>query len=141
MKKPIEPVLDDAPETERTSSLLTADGKTPKRRKPHAADLVGQDRPMLTRDQPQVDVEERRQPQAGGRGVRELAVTPDSYDASARTVEAILSAGSAVRRYYFTEELEISAEAIDLGRVEKGICPLLDTNNNYASSYPLLSTR
>jgi len=36
-----------------------------------------------------------------------------------------------VRRFYFTEELEISAEAIDLGRVTAGICPLLDTHNQY----------
>ncbi|MGA1800198.1 prohead protease/major capsid protein fusion protein [Sphingomonas sp. 4RDLI-65] len=88
---------------------------------------------MMTRDAPgrQPDGSERQQPQVGGRGTRNLAVTPESYDAGARTVQAILSAGSAVRRYYFTEELEISAEAIDLGRVERGICPLLDTHNQF----------
>ncbi|HEX8382443.1 MAG TPA: prohead protease/major capsid protein fusion protein [Sphingomonas sp.] len=88
---------------------------------------------ILTREAPapQGDPAERRQPQTGGRGTRALSVTPDSYNAEARTVEAILSAGSPVRRYYFTEELEISAEAIDLGRVERGICPLLDTHNQY----------
>lgn len=87
---------------------------------------------MMTREAPgQVDPSERRQPQAGGRGTRDLAVTPESYNAEGRSVEAILSAGSPVRRYYFTEELEISAEAIDLSRVERGICPLLDTHNQY----------
>ncbi|MET0375749.1 MAG: hypothetical protein ABW128_16020, partial [Rhizorhabdus sp.] len=77
------------------------------------------------------DPEERRQPQSNGRGTRSLAVAPDSYDATARTVEAVLSAGTAVRRYYFTEELAIDAEAIDLARVAGGVCPLLDTHNQY----------
>lgn len=90
---------------------------------------------MLTRDapgqRPGADPEERRQPQAGGRGTRSLALTPDSYDADTHTVEAVLSTGAAVQRYYFTEELEISAEAIDLGRVSGGVCPLLDTHNQY----------
>lgn len=85
----------------------------------------------LTRDAPAADLAERRQPQAGGRGTRDLAVTPESYDGAARTVEAVLSVGAAVRRYYFTEELEISAEAVDLARVEQGVCPLLDTHNQY----------
>jgi HK97 family phage prohead protease len=85
---------------------------------------------ILTRNAPeQGDPQERRQPQANGRGTRDLSVTPESYDATARTVEAILSAGTAVRRFYFTEELEISEAAIDLGRVTAGICPLLDTHN------------
>lgn len=87
---------------------------------------------IMTRNTPQgVDPTEQRQPQAGGRGVRALTVTPETYDAAARTVRAVLSAGSPVRRYYFTEELEISAEAIDLSRVTAGICPLLDTHNQY----------
>ncbi|NYD88906.1 prohead protease/major capsid protein fusion protein [Sphingomonas melonis] len=90
---------------------------------------------MLTRDapgqRPGADPEERRQPQAGGRGTRSLTLAPDSYDAEAHTVEAVLSTGAAVARYYFTEELEISAEAIDLDRVAGGVCPLLDTHNQY----------
>ncbi len=80
---------------------------------------------------PAGDAAERQQPQAGGRGARSLALTPESYDPAARTVRAVLSAGSPVRRYYFTEELEISAEAVDLSRVTAGICPLLDTHNQY----------
>lgn len=88
---------------------------------------------MLTREAPPagVDPSERSQPQVGGRGTRDLAVTPESYNSAARTVDAVLSAGTAVRRYYFTEELEISEEAIDLTRVNAGICPLLDTHNQY----------
>jgi len=77
------------------------------------------------------DPEERRQPQAGGRGSRSLDVSPESYDAEAHTVEVVLSVGSAVRRRWFTEELEISAEAIDLSRVNAGVCPLLDSHNRY----------
>ncbi len=96
-----------------------------------AAMLIGSG--MLTRNTPPDggDPEERRQPMAGGRGLRSLAVSPGSYDAAARTVEAVLSAGTAVRRYWFTEELEISDEAIDLARVTAGVCPLLDTHNQY----------
>lgn len=87
----------------------------------------------LSRNAPRdgADPEERRQPQAGGRGNRNLDLTPDSYDAATRTVEAILSAGTAVRRYYFTEELEISDDAIELSRVTGGVCPLLDSHNQY----------
>ncbi len=99
----------------------------------------------LTRSAPPTDeAEERRQPQTGGRGERSLTVTPDSYDSAARTVEVVLSAGTGVRRYYFTEELEISTEAIDLARVAGGVCPLLDTHNQYSLSGVIgrvLSTR
>lgn len=99
----------------------------------HRVPLVSGSNAMLTRNQPSGggDPEERRQPQAGGRGNRSLDVVPDSYNSAERTVEAVLSAGTPVRRYHFTEELEISAEAIDLARVTGGICPLLDTHNQY----------
>lgn len=124
----------EAEEDARTSSLLTIDGKKPKRdRKRNAPPIDAANGPMLTRNPPRgsEDDGERRQPQVGGRGIRALAVRPESYDEGARTVEAVLSAGTAVRRYWFTEELEITAEAIDLGRVTGGICPLLDTHNQY----------
>src|SRR4051795_3112416 len=74
---------------------------------------------------------ERRQPMIGERGTRFAGFAPNSYNADTRTVEAVLSAGSAVRRYYFTEELEISAAAIDLGRAIAGLVPLLDAHNQY----------
>lgn len=74
---------------------------------------------------------ERRQPMSGYEGRRDVALSPDSYDSTARTVEAVLSAGSPVRRYYFTEELEISESAIDLTRVGAGLVCLLDTHNQY----------
>jgi len=90
---------------------------------------------VMTRNTPDdVDPQERRQPQVGGRGQRAAAFAPGSYNADARTVDAVLSAGSPVRRYYFTEELEISETAIDLGRVERGLCSLLDGHNQYSVS-------
>lgn len=122
-----------AAEPARVAAPLTPEGKAPAKTKPRNAPLVDQPAPYFTRNAPgpNDDPAERRQPQAGGRGTRSLAITPDSYDQAARSVEAVLSAGTAVRRYWFTEELEISAEAIDLGRVERGVCPLLDTHNQY----------
>lgn len=90
---------------------------------------------VLTRETTDAgDIAERRQPQVGGRGQRFAGFAPGSYNAETRTVDAVLSAGSPVRRYYFTEELEISAAAIDLTRVERGICPLLDAHNQYSAS-------
>lgn len=132
MKKP-DPAPQDAAEVApRTSAYLTADGKAPRCRKPANAPPIDNATGMMTRaSTAPIDPEERRQPQAGGRGTRDLAVRSESYNSSSRSVEAILSAGSPVRRYYFTEELEISADAIDLGRVSRGVCPLLDTHNQY----------
>lgn len=76
---------------------------------------------------------ERRAPPSGenSQGTRALVFNAASYDAAARTVEAVLSAGSPVRRWSFTEELEISDQAIDLGRVTSGICRLLDSHNQW----------
>jgi HK97 family phage prohead protease len=83
---------------------------------------------VLTRD-PSTDPDERRQPMAGFQGERFLGVAPGSYDAKARTIEATLATTTQVKRYFFTEELEISADAVDLGRAAKGMCPLLDAHN------------
>ncbi|VXC63323.1 prohead protease/major capsid protein fusion protein [Sphingomonas sp. AX6] len=131
--KPICPPV-EAAEDARTSSLLTPNGKKLKRdKRRHEPPIDDAASGVLTRNAPRgaEDDGERRQPQVGGRGIRALTVVPESYDESARTVEAVLSAGTAVRRNWFTEELEITAEAIDLGRVTGGICPLLDTHNQY----------
>jgi HK97 family phage prohead protease len=81
------------------------------------------------------DDDERRQPMAGFQGTRGTAddlrvrFAADSYDATTRTVEAVLSAGSPVKRFFFTEELEISEAAIDLARAANGLVPLLDAHN------------
>lgn len=90
---------------------------------------------MMTRNAPPgAGDDERRQPMAGFQGQRLMGFTPDSYSADSRTVEAVLSAGSAVRRYYFTEELEISPEAVDLTRAATGMVPLLDSHNQYEAA-------
>jgi HK97 family phage prohead protease len=74
---------------------------------------------------------ERRQPMTGERGTRFMGFAPNSYSAESHTVEAVLSAGSAVRRSIFIEELEISASAIDLSRADAGLVPLLDAHNKF----------
>lgn len=73
--------------------------------------------------------EERRAPPNEMRGTRLAAASALTYDAETRSVEAVLSTGAAVERWGFIEELEISEEAIDLGRVERGVACLLDTHN------------
>jgi hypothetical protein len=56
-----------------------------------------------------------------------MGVAPGSYDANARTSKRCCRPRPR-SRYYFTEELEISADAVDLGRAAKGMCPLLDAH-------------
>lgn len=53
-------------------------------------------------------------------------VMPQSYDAKKHTVEAVISMGSPVKRFYGTEVLRISPDAVDLQRLQKGGIPLLD---------------
>jgi HK97 family phage prohead protease len=72
---------------------------------------------------------DRRQPMVGYRGNRFAQFAPNSYSADAHSVAAVLSAGSAVRRSFFTEELEVSAAAVDLSRAVAGLVPLLDAHN------------
>lgn len=52
-----------------------------------------------------------------------------SYNAEARTIEAVASTGARVRRWGIFEELAISSEAIDLGRVAPGQVKLLDSHD------------
>lgn len=80
---------------------------------------------------PGLDDAERRLPMVGERATRFAGFTPDSYSAEARTVEAVLSSGAAVRRWSFTEELAIEEGAVDLTRVNNGLVSLLDTHNQY----------
>jgi phage head maturation protease len=68
-------------------------------------------------------VEHRKQ-----RFVVDSTAPPSSYDETARTVDAILSAGSPVTRFYGREVLAISEAAVDLGRVHGGI-PVLDSHD------------
>lgn len=72
---------------------------------------------------------ERIAPPNEMRGERIMGRESLSYDETTRSVEAVLSTGAAVARWGFIEELEISDDAIDLNRVERGVCNLLDTHN------------
>lgn len=62
---------------------------------------------------------------------RQAGIAPGSYDEKTRSVEAVFSKGTAVRRWGYVEVLEISDKAIDLSRVEKGLVNLLDTHNRW----------
>jgi hypothetical protein len=77
-------------------------------------------------------VEHRKQ-----RFVVDSTAPPSSYDETARTVDAILSAGSPVTRFYGREVLAISEAAVDLGRVDNGGIPLLDSHDQSSISKSL----
>jgi len=69
--------------------------------------------------------------QITNRGLRSAELT--TFNDNDRTVEIIFSTGSAVKRYswdegYYMEELEISASAIDMARLNSG-ASLLNTHN------------
>ncbi|WP_162234655.1 prohead protease/major capsid protein fusion protein [Sphingomonas sp. Leaf231] len=83
----------------------------------------------MTREAPTPGQRERGAPPPS-RGVREAAFTGSSYDPTARTVEAVFSAGSAVTRWFGIEQLEVSADAIDLTRVASNLCPFLNAHNS-----------
>ena len=54
---------------------------------------------------------------------------PSSYDSKTRTVDAVISMGSPVVRFYGTEVLRISPEAVNLDRMKGGsMIPLLDSH-------------
>jgi hypothetical protein len=57
-------------------------------------------------------------------------LTPVSYDKKQRSVDAILSVGSPVKRIFGTEKLRISPECVDVSRVHAGLVPLLDSHAN-----------
>lgn len=84
---------------------------------------------LIRSDAVNVPETERRQPMAGFKGQRFAGFAANSYNADAHSVDAVLSAGSAVRRFLFTEELEVSAEAVDLSRASAGLVPLLDSHD------------
>jgi hypothetical protein len=63
---------------------------------------------------------------AGAIDTRFADVAPGSYDKKAHTVDAVISMGTAVKRFYGTEVLRIHEDAIDLTRIQQGGIPLLD---------------
>jgi hypothetical protein len=64
-------------------------------------------------------------------------VAPSSYDADTRSVEAVLSTGSAVPRFYGTEVLRIAPEAVALDRLKTSGIPLLDSHQQTSISNAL----
>lgn len=84
----------------------------------------------MTRDAPGANEDRRAHPPQGPQA-RFAAFQPSSYSAASRSVDLVLSIGAPVTRYGFVEELEISAEAIDLSRVSRGLVPLLNTHNRW----------
>lgn len=85
---------------------------------------------VMTRDAPGANEDRRAHPPQGPQA-RFAAFQPSSYSAASRSVDLVLSIGAPVTRYGFVEELEISAEAIDLSRVTRGLVPLLNTHNRW----------
>jgi hypothetical protein len=53
---------------------------------------------------------------------------PTSFNRADRSVDACISMGSPVVRFYGTETLRISPDAVDLSRMKSGIIPLLDSH-------------
>jgi len=62
---------------------------------------------------------------------RQAGLTPGSYNEESRSVEAVLSRGTAVQRWGYVESLEISAAAIDLSRVSSGLVNLLAVHDRW----------
>ena len=62
---------------------------------------------------------------------------PSSFDEEAKTCEATISTGSAVKREYGLESLEISKKAIDLSRLDTVGIPLLDSHQQLTISSSL----
>jgi hypothetical protein len=63
------------------------------------------------------------------KGSRLASFVPASYDAAAHTVEVIMSSGSDVQRFGYTERLLIDPAAIDLSRVASGAVKVLNSHN------------
>jgi Caudovirus prohead serine protease len=59
---------------------------------------------------------------------RFVNTAPSSYDATNHTVDAVISAGARVSRYYGTEILRIDSQSVNLDRVRRGVAPLLDSH-------------
>lgn len=63
---------------------------------------------------------------AGVIDTRFADIAPSSYNKKTHSFDAVISMGSAVKRFYGTELLRIAPDAVDLGRMQNGGIPLLD---------------
>lgn len=59
---------------------------------------------------------------------RFVSATPTSYDASSHTVEAVISNGSPVKRFYGVEILRIDSASVNLYRMKSSGIPVLDSH-------------
>jgi phage head maturation protease len=71
----------------------------------------------------------RRPPGRGTVVNRFVETRPTTYDRDARTVDAVLSIGAPVARFYGSEVLRITPSAVVLDRVAAGSCLLLDSHD------------
>lgn len=85
----------------------------------------------LTRNEPAPDAQYERGNPPPARGSRAVTFNGASYNAESRTAEAVFATGTEVRRWFGSEILQISADAIDLTRVASGLCPFLNAHNQY----------
>ena len=60
---------------------------------------------------------------------RDLGIAPASYSANAHTVDAVFSTGARVLRWFGYEELGVSPDNVDLGRVRAGQVKVLDSHD------------
>jgi Caudovirus prohead serine protease len=68
---------------------------------------------------------------------RVVDLAPSSYDQRSRTVDAVISMGSPVQRFYGTEVLRIHPDAVDTSRVLSGACPVLDSHQQSSITHAL----
>src|SRR3982075_3281843 len=68
---------------------------------------------------------------------RVVDLAPSSYDETSRTVEAVISMGSPVRRFYGLEMLRIEPSAVDISRVLSGACPVLDSHQQSSITHAI----
>ena len=86
-----------------------------------------------------LQMEVRRVQRAAAAAANDTTVTTNSADAPAATFELVFTTGAPVRRYdwtndrYYLEVLEVTPQAIDLSRLERG-APLLDNHWAYSLS-------
>lgn len=132
-KSPTAPVgAEDAPR--RVGDTINA--PVPPARKGKKAALIGAAcllagaAGMLTREPPVTGDHQRGAPPPA-RGSRAATFNASSYNAETRTVDAVFSSGAEVRRYFGSEFLTISEEAIDLNRVGANLCPFLNAHNQW----------
>ena len=59
---------------------------------------------------------------------RLASLESQTYDKGARTVDAVLSRGSPVKRFYGTETLRIHSDAVNMDRIKSGGIPVLDSH-------------